>query len=218
LARTRRSTVAGALASAKRLAGELLYERRYGVRTSPKLVLDLHDTENVSYVPINWRLIRRALPPSSVSERDVFLDLGSGMGRAVLEAAGTYPFARVVGIEFSQELHEIAQQNLATTRRRLRAAKVDLICGDLREWPIPDDVTVIFMNNAVRGSIFATVLCEISASMKRNPRPMRFIYYNPVEDAAMVDSGEWRVVRTFSGRRARWPYAFTRVYEWVKQT
>jgi hypothetical protein len=41
-----------------------------------------------------------------------FIDLGSGMGRVVLMAA-ELPFARVVGVEFSQKLHEIAKDNLA---------------------------------------------------------------------------------------------------------
>ena len=36
--------------------------------------------------------------------------------------------------------------------------QVELICADVREYEIPDDVTVIYMNNPVRGSIFGGLL------------------------------------------------------------
>lgn len=207
--------IRSAVAITRRLLIDLLYERRYGVRTSGRVLLDAHDSENICYAAVNWRQLRRALPPGSVTDRDVFIDLGSGMGRAVLEAAASYPFRRVIGVELVKDLHEIAQQNLAGTSRRLRCQNTELVCDDLREYTIPDDVTVVFMNNPVRGSIFTAVLREISASMKRNPRPMRLIYGNPLEDAAVMETGEWRKVRTIEPRRSRWPYGATHVYEWI---
>lgn len=207
-----------AVATTRRFVIDLLHERRYGIRTSGRILLDVHDDENICYAAVNWRQLRRALPPSSVTERDVFIDLGSGMGRAVLEAAAIYRFRRVIGVELVEDLHEIAQQNLEGTSRRLRCQNVEFICDDLREYHVPDDVTVVFMNNPVRGSIFARVLQEISASMNRNPRPMRLIYGNPLEDAAVMETGEWRKVRTIEPRRSRWPYGATCVYEWSGTT
>ena len=47
---------------------------------------------------------------------DVFIDLGSGMGRMVLEAA-RYPFKRVIGVELVEQLHDLARANLASTRQ-----------------------------------------------------------------------------------------------------
>lgn len=203
------------ISATRRYVGELLYERRYRVRTSGRLILADHDAESICYIAVKWRQLRRALPVGSVSDRDVFIDLGSGMGRAVLEAAATYPFARVVGVELNPELHEIAQTNMANTTRRLSCRNVELVCADLRHYQLPDDVTVIFVNNSVRGSIFATVLDEISISMKRNPRRLRFIYSNPTEDEAVLATGQWRKVRTIEQRKAHWPYGVTCVYEWI---
>ena len=136
------------------------------------------------------------------------------MGRAVLEAAGTYRIARVIGVELVPELHEIAQRNVAGTSRRLRCRNIELVCADLREYPIPDDVTVVFMNNSVRGSILATVLGQIVASRSRRPRALRLLYCNPVEEDAVLESGGWRTVRTITTRRAPWPYGVFRLYEW----
>src|SRR5262249_39527165 len=44
--------------------------------------------------------------------RFAFVDLGSGKGR-ILCLAAAYPFRRVIGVEFSRELHAIAKTNLA---------------------------------------------------------------------------------------------------------
>jgi SAM-dependent methyltransferase len=195
----------------------VLFDRRYHVDTSAKLILAEHDAENICYIAVNWRRLRQALPPRSVTDRDVFIDLGSGKGRAVLEAAANYPFARVIGVEVAKELNDVARRNVERTTRRLRCRDIELVRADLREYRLPDDVTVIFTNNAVRGSIFATVLREISASMSRHPRPMRLVYGNPLEDAAVLATGEWRKVRTIVPRRSHWPYGATCVYEWTGQ-
>ncbi len=220
MATTHRAGVPGmrkAVGNARRFLGELMYERRYGVRTNGKLVLRPHDEESVYYIAMNWRQLRRALPPDSVTDGEVFIDIGSGMGRAVLVAAAEYPFARVIGVELCQELHDVAQRNMETTTRQLRCENVELICADVRDYRIPDDVTVVFMNNSIRGSIFAGVIKDISKSMKRNPRRMRLVYGNPLEEEALLASGEWRKVRTVMPRRARedWPMGATCVYEYT---
>jgi hypothetical protein len=123
----------------------------------------------------------------------------------------------VIGVELVQELHEMAEQNIARTTRRLRSAQIQLICADVREYRIPDDVTVVFMNNSVRGSIFEGVLADISGSIRRNPRRMRLIYGNPLEDEAVLATSQWRKVRTIAPRRRRanWPIGGTCVYEFI---
>jgi SAM-dependent methyltransferase len=204
-----------ALSSIKHFVSELLYERRYGVRTSGKLILDKHDAENICYTPMNWRQFRSALPSNTVTDQDVFLDVGSGKGRAVLMAAIGCPFSRVLGVELIKEFHDIAEGNLLAVSRRWRAAKVELICADVRDYQIPDDVTVVYMNNPVRGAIFEHVLTSLTESVKRHPRRMRWIYYNPLEDEAILATGEWRKLRTIGPiwRKSKSAYGTTCVYE-----
>jgi SAM-dependent methyltransferase len=192
-----------------------VYERRYGVRTSGSLVLDKHDAQNICYTPMNWRQLRWALPRNTVTDKDVFLDIGSGKGRAVLMAAIDYPFARVLGVELIRDLHDIAERNLVAAARRIKAAKVELICADLRNYQIPDDVTVVYMNNPVRGAIFEHVLSSMTESIKRCPRRMRFIYYNPLEEEVILATGEWRKTRMIAPgwRKPSSLYGMTGVYE-----
>jgi SAM-dependent methyltransferase len=204
------------LKGAKHFVSETLYERRYGVKTSGRTILDQHNAENISYAPMNWRQLSWALPRKSVTSQDVFIDIGSGKGRAVLMAAMDYPFSRVIGVELMRELHEAAEENMAAVAGRIKAGSVELVCADLREYELPDDVTVIYMNNPVRGSIFAGFLDTIAASQKRAPRPMRLIYHNPTEQDALLGTGNWTKTNTVVRRRERanWPFGTTCVYEW----
>jgi len=82
-----------------RRVSERVLELRYGVSTSEHVYhedLGL-DTENrVWHDPSDWIAIRRALARLRVGPSDVFVDFGSGLGRALL-VASTLPFRRVVG-------------------------------------------------------------------------------------------------------------------------
>jgi len=94
--------------AARRNVGQLLFERRYRVHTAGRKYLDefnAADDERVYYVAANWLTLRRLLRRSKIRPDDVFIDLGSGMGRMVLEAA-RYPFKRVIGVELVEQLHD----------------------------------------------------------------------------------------------------------------
>ncbi|GLW08790.1 hypothetical protein Misp01_39200 [Microtetraspora sp. NBRC 13810] len=198
----------------RRALGRALYERRYGVRTSDVVSLTefgLDHRERVYYSPASWRTLRRALPPREIGGHDVFVDLGSGMGRMVLEAAAHYPFKRVIGVELSAELDEIARSNVAGFRRRLRCPDVELVRSDVLDYPIPDDVSVVFLNNPFRGEIFSAAIGNLLRSVDRSPRPVTVVYYNPVEEPFLLATGRFRHTRTVAGRGGG-VFGSTRVY------
>ncbi|MGW4662737.1 methyltransferase domain-containing protein [Streptosporangium sandarakinum] len=202
----------------RRTAGRLLFERRYGVRTAEVVSLEefgLARHDRVYYSAANWRTLRRALPRDEVGERDVFVDLGSGMGRMVLEAASRYRFGKVIGVELSEQLNDIARRNLATTRLRLRCRDVELVRSDALDYRIPDDVSVVFLNNPFRGETFETVIERLVASVDRNPRRVTVIYFNPTEEEFLLGTGRFRPLRTVAhgrGTRQEGPFGLTRVY------
>lgn len=199
-------------------AVRLLFERRYGVRTSDVVSLEkfgLAHEERVYYSAANWQTLRRTLPRDAVTENDVFVDLGSGMGRMVLEAAWRYPFKKVIGVELSAELSEIARQNVAGTRLRLRCKDVELVSSDVLDYEIPRDVTVVFLNNPFRGETFAAVMRKLVASVDDNPREVTVIYFNPTEDEFLTSTGRFRHVRTVNrSRRDKQdgPFGTIRIY------
>jgi 16S rRNA G966 N2-methylase RsmD len=78
-------------------------------------------------------------------ENTTFLDIGSGRGRVLFEAARR-PFHRVVGIEFAEELHEDAALNLRHwPRAPMRCRDIDLIHGDALETLLPEGDLVVWM-------------------------------------------------------------------------
>ncbi|WP_212612625.1 methyltransferase domain-containing protein [Pseudonocardia hierapolitana] len=181
----------------------LVFEQRYGVDTDGRIPLSdlgIDDEHRSDYLPSGWLSMRRVLPRSSVGSDDVFLDIGSGKGRIVLVAA-TYPFRRVIGVELSRELHEIAVANLAQNHRRLRCKNVTLVCADAVEYDIPAEVTVVFLYNPFRGPVFDRVIDNLVSSVDRNPRVVRLIYANPEEEAALLATGRARLVKASRGMR-----------------
>ncbi|MGH3764801.1 MAG: methyltransferase domain-containing protein [Pseudonocardiaceae bacterium] len=201
-------------------ATDLLFDRRYGVRTSGQIEpgdLGLNGHGCHGYRPAGWMTLRRILPPRDVTNHDVFVDLGSGMGRVVLQAA-SYPFRKVIGVEISETLHDIARDNLDRNRRRLRCPDIELVHADVLDYELPDDVTVAFLYNPFQGEIFATVLERLLQSVERNPRPLRIIYVNPVEERLLVGAGRIRHVRTVGGWRPNQEWSRSnsiRMYETV---
>lgn len=79
---------------------ERIFDRRYGVTTARYAYLeDLGDAAEgrICHDPSNWLGTRRALRRLGVRRDGVFVDYGSGLGRALLVAAG-FPFGRVIGV------------------------------------------------------------------------------------------------------------------------
>lgn len=145
--------------------------------------------------------LRRILPPGQVLAEDVFIDFGSGKGRVVLQAALHYPFRTVYGVEISKHLHTIAEGNLEAVANRLRCRDARLVRADVLDFDIPDDVTVAFFFNPFRAEVFSTVVGKLLESVDRNPRRLRIVYGNPVEEDVLLGSGRARVIGQVRGLR-----------------
>jgi predicted RNA methylase len=185
-----------------------LLERRAGIETGgiyrPEQ-LGFSPEHRVAYVPSGWMYLRRILRKRDVSSSDVFIDFGSGMGRVVYQAAARYPFARVIGVELSRELNEVARANIERARSRLRCREVELVVADVLDYDVPDDVTIAYMSNPFTGPVFQAVVDKLVTSVARNSRRVRVIYLNPVEEDRLLAAG-FRIVRAPRGMRptAEW--------------
>lgn len=73
----------------------------------------------------------------NLTSDDVFCDLGSGIGRMVMQAAMETPVLRSIGIEFIASRHVTAGKALMrlSAQGHLSDGKVNLVQGDLAEWP-----------------------------------------------------------------------------------
>ena len=68
--------------------------------------------------------------PFHIRPSDVFVDFGSGKGRVVYQGA-RYPFARVVGVEISEDMNRVARENVERMRAQLRSREVELVTSDV---------------------------------------------------------------------------------------
>jgi precorrin-6B methylase 2 len=151
-----------------------------------------------------WGVLARILPKRRVTPSDVFIDIGCGMGPVLVEAAARYDFRRAIGIDVVPEFTEVAEQTIARGRDHLRCRDIEVLTGDVTEYGLPDDVTVVFMADPFRGPIFDAVIAKIIASVDRSPRLIRLIYSNPVEGGRLESTGRIRLVRL--GRRKGRPW------------
>ena len=184
-----------AYAGLRRFAGYMMFDRPAGVDTTrivrlSEIGLDAHC--RVDYEPSPLFALKRVLGRNEVGPADVFIDFGCGKGRVVLQAA-TYPFGKVIGVELSGALCEIARRNVEQSRSRFVCRDVQIIESDVLEYEIPDDLTVAYFYNPFEGAIFSAVIDKIVASLRRNPRVIRVIYMNPVEEATLLRAGATRV-------------------------
>lgn len=180
------SVVRGLMSRAGRVV-----DRRYGVETADttsraELGYDRSQRERKYYAPSQWRALPVAIPRRSVGPDDVFVDLGSGKGRVVLQAARHYPFRRVIGVECSPELTARAADNLVAWRGRLRCRDVELVTEDATLWDPPADLTVAYLHNPFSGDVFAAAVHRLVRLVERTGSPLRIVYVNPREHEALV--------------------------------
>ena len=185
--------VASSMSTLDRLADRVLDR---GLDTSDPALLPEHTIEGrARYVASAWHVLPRALRYLGVSERDTFIDFGCGKGR-VLHQAARWPFHRVIGVEVSPELAEIARGGLAAREHRHRCRNVEVVVSDVSQFRVPDDFTIGYFYRPFGEETLGTVLRHIVGSIDRNPRRVRLIYVSPWTNSAVIlATGRFRLLK-----------------------
>jgi SAM-dependent methyltransferase len=124
----------------------------------------------------------------------VFVDIGSGKGRVLLVAA-EFPFKRIVGVEFSRELHEVARQNFSTYRNPAqRCTTLESICMDASEFDFPIEPLVLYLYNPFLEPLLARVMDRVSASLTAAPRPAFLLYSGNASTKRLISAAGFRLV------------------------
>jgi SAM-dependent methyltransferase len=180
-----------------------VFEWRLGVATSGHVYLDddAATPGRVFYEGCEWLPVHRVLRRLRPGPRDVFVDLGSGKGQALLIAA-RFGYGRVRGVELMESLVAEADANVRRAAPKLRCRDVVTDCADVLEWEIPDDLSTTFLYCPFTGDVFHRALERVFASYDRNPRPLRIVYDYPWEHNWLVSTGRV-VVEDVSP--AQWP-------------
>jgi SAM-dependent methyltransferase len=164
-------------------------ERRYlGASTGADIWPKELGYEYGMYRGSSWLVLREVFRTLEIAEDDVFVDVGSGMGRVVLMAARRR-FKRVIGIERSSQLNQVAEGIIDRHRHRLACQDIELLSVDALEWSVPDDLTVVYLFCPFPESVFEQLVERLLASLDRAPRPMRLIYYfSTLQDSEILAS------------------------------
>ena len=207
------------MASTKRSAGRR-FDREHRVTTQALLFLGelgaarrpeayAHAT-HYEPVPIaDFRALVRRIPKAVIAE-STFVDVGAGMGRAVLIAM-EYPFRQIVGIELSPQLFEVARENLANASSLdVRCRDVRLVCADARRRRFPAGNLVVFLYNPFDGEAFDAVLDRIDE--RRNSAETWLLYHTPVHGDRALARG-YETLKTESDAAV-----YRRSCDWMNDT
>lgn len=161
---------------------ERFYEWRFGISSDGEILMDefgITDGTCHHYLATGYRRFRQLMRLITIrAGEDVFLDFGSGMGRAIVLAA-TFPFRKVIGVELVRELHSVAEENVRRARPRLRCRDIELYNTDARKFRIPPEVTVIYLWNPFSGDVLAEVIRNIRGSVLESPRTVTILHLSP---------------------------------------
>ena len=189
------------LVSASRRLTRPLFHRVLdrGLNTSGDSYQPEHDhPDRRHYVASPWHVLPRALRYVGVSERDTFVEFGCGKGRVVHQAA-RWPFHRVIGVEISPVLAEIARAGLAARKRQHRCRDVEIVVSDVTEFRVPDDLTIGYFFDPFSDEAFDAVVRGIVDSIDRAPRRVRLIYVHPRLGSRVLATGRFRLVKELRG-------------------
>ncbi len=147
------------------------------------------------YMPTDPELFRPVMSALDVSyEQFTFIDLGSGKGRALL-LASELPFQRIIGVELLPELHAVAQENVHIYQQGAQQGRIELWCGDARQFPFPPEPLVVFLFDPFPEHILEQVMAALEQSVRECPRPLWVVYQNPISEHVLSNSGWLRRVK-----------------------
>jgi hypothetical protein len=78
----------------------------------------LRHSKALVYGELTHRGVGQLIQALQLEEEDVFYDLGSGLGKVVLEVAMTVPVRKSIGVEIAQGRHQVAASVLRRARRQ----------------------------------------------------------------------------------------------------
>ncbi len=175
-------------------AGDHWFDLRYGTDTSGIIEVDRLDVSSpnkrfaMRYEVTRARPLNRLLRLLDLPTDGVFVDIGCGKGRVLMVAAG-HGFNRIVGVEYSHDLCEVARHNLSVFRRKTGIEfDAEVVEADAVDYGIPPDANVFFMFNPFYSEILEMVAWKIARSVAEHPRKVWLIYLYPECRAAFDGS------------------------------
>lgn len=169
------------------------FDREYGVDTDGKFDgwtylsdLDIPSSNWIDgndYAAIEPIRFKRVLAGFDIAFEDyTFVDFGSGKGRALL-LASEFPFKRILGLEFSPELHRAAEENIRRYSSATQKCRdIQSLNVDFANYALPPEASVLFFFHPCRTRVLSGVVAGIGRSLLSHPRPLYIAYVAPTPE------------------------------------
>lgn len=154
------------------------YDWRTGLDTGgilPQGEIQIDPTSGRNYAgtpPRTWRHLMRHLPIEP--GRFTYVDLGCGKGRTLVLAVQT-GFRRVIGVELSERMAEIARRNSA----KAGCGTTEVVLLNAVEYKFPSGPLVLFLYNPFWKDVMERVASNLDHSLKEEPREAYLVYWRP---------------------------------------
>jgi predicted RNA methylase len=141
--------------------------------------------------------------PAAPIEQFTFVDIGCGMGRALLLAA-EMPFREVVGVELNPTLARIARRNLTVWRAagRMRSG-VRVCCRDAVDFQLPVGPCLIFLFNPFGATVMRRLLRKLSATFAARAAALDLLYVNNEQEGELEQAAGLHRLYLGQVRRSR---------------
>ena len=180
-----------------------LFDAEHGTETYRRL--DVRVTEDAQRADAVWgygavnhdffREIFRAIPVPL--KPFAFVDVGSGKGAAVLMAS-EFPFRRLIGLELTRELIDVARLNVRHFNVSTGAQLDPLwVHCDFFKWPLPDEPLLFFFNNPFPEQITIEALQALESAVAAHRHPVLLVFRKAPKSAGdlLHRSAVWRPLR-----------------------
>ncbi|HTJ30427.1 MAG TPA: class I SAM-dependent methyltransferase [Acidobacteriaceae bacterium] len=146
-----------------------------------------HDIYNTVYLPSHPSMVLSCIEQwrTHCTEKDppieayTFVDLGCGMGRAVM-VASDLPFARVIGVEMNPGLCEQARKNLAIWQKHQHVcAQLEIANTEASEFAWPKGPVAVYMFNPFEAPVVEALLQVLEEAVKNGSGPVDILYVYP---------------------------------------
>jgi precorrin-6B methylase 2 len=181
------------------------FDERFGTDTSAPVFERDQKTAVHFYVPTTASVIYEILSSIPLRPNEhVFVDMGSGKGRALL-VASEFPFAKIVGIELSDNLHRIAEENVKRYKpASQQCTAFDLKCMDAQEYAYGNEPLVLFLFDPFGRETLQNVIANLEASLGARPREAYIVYVYPQFEDLLQKSSLLHRVRVGGSRWRPW--------------
>jgi predicted RNA methylase len=185
------------------------FDAKYGVRTSGLIAGrhlgagHAHDKHNTAYFGVAPSVFKELLKiwrksgPAARVEETTLVDVGAGMGRAVL-LASELRFKEVIGVELNRTLVRIAEKNLQRWRELGRAMTgMQVVNEDTLEFEWPSGPCVAFLFNPFGAVVMRRLLLKLAESFAGRPGELDLLYVNHEQEVVIERQKGWK--RLFVG-------------------